>query len=62
VNANLPPLHPDVAQTLKLGEPAARRRWRWIVLAGAVIAAGVIAALYFSGGGEAGRRKLSAAA
>jgi HlyD family secretion protein len=55
VNANSPPPHPDIAQTLKLGAPAARRRWRWIVLAGAVIAAGVIVALYFSGGGEAVR-------
>jgi len=55
VNAHSSPPHPDIAQTLKLGEPTARRRWRWLALAGTLIIAGVIAALYFSGGGEAVR-------
>jgi HlyD family secretion protein len=43
--------HPDVAQTLRLGEAGARRwrRWRWLALAGAAIAAGVIAFALLSG-------------
>jgi HlyD family secretion protein len=55
VTANQTPLHPDIAQTLELGEPAARRRrlWRWLVFAGAAIALGVIAAVYYSGRREA---------
>jgi HlyD family secretion protein len=54
VTANQTSPHPDIAQTLKLGEPAARRRrlWRWFAIAAAVIAAGVIAALHYSGQGE----------
>jgi len=55
VTSNPSPPHPDIAQTLALGEPAARRRrrWRWFAIAAAAIALGVIAALYYSGRGEA---------
>jgi len=53
MNADPSPPHPDIAQTLKLGAPGARRHWRWLVLAGAAAAVGVIAAVYFSGRGEA---------
>jgi len=53
MNADPSPPHPDIVQTLKLGAPGARRHWRWLVLAGAAAAVGVIAAVYFSGRGEA---------
>jgi len=43
--------HPDIAQTLRLGEAGSRRRrrWRWLGLAGAAIAAGVVAFVLLSG-------------
>ncbi|MBI3042580.1 MAG: efflux RND transporter periplasmic adaptor subunit [Betaproteobacteria bacterium] len=54
MTANQTPPHPDIAKTLELGAPASPRRrlWRWVAVAGAVIAVGVIAAIYYSGGGN----------
>lgn len=54
MTANPSPPHPDIAQTLELGEPASRRRRLRIGLAviGAVITVGVIAAVYYAGRGD----------
>jgi len=53
--------HPDIAQTLALGEAGSRRwrRWRWPALAGAAVIVGVGAAVYLSGGGNGVRFQMA---
>lgn len=51
---NHPAAQADIAKTLDLEEAASRRRrlWRWLAVAGALIAIGAIVAAFLSGGGE----------